>query len=507
MKKLSPSVLGFCTVAMGAVLVLGVSHFTSLARENQANISVSATPVNRDARQGTSFSPVVKKAAPSVVNIFSTRFVQARPLRNPFMNDPFFRQFLDQPSQGQGSGRERTRPEESLGSGIIVSPDGYILTANHVVAEADEIKVSIPGNKTNFNAKVIGKDPQTDVAVLKISANNLPAITLADSDQLEVGDIVLALGNPFGVGQTVTKGIVSALGRSGLGFNPNGYENFIQTDAAINPGNSGGALVDIEGRLVGINTAIFSRSGGSQGIGFAVPVNMARNVLERLVAGGRLTRGYLGVSPQDVDANVAQQFKLPGQSGALVGDVLPDSPALKAGLKSGDVILALNGKDISDANHLKLTISQLLPGSKVNVKFFRDGTEKTISTTLAELPGDDEAAAEASDSSAEAGQADMLDGVQVASVDDNVRRQLRMPADASGAIVTGVAQYSNAAEAGLYRNDVIVEINRQPVNDAKDAERLGKASRGQEILVKVWRHLGRFPGTRYLTVDNTKHTK
>jgi serine protease Do len=500
MKKLSPSVLGVCTVAIGAALVLGVSHLTSRARENAANISVSATPVNRDARQGTSFSPVVKKAAPSVVNIFTTRFVKERPRRNPFMNDPLFRQFFGQ--QPGGDDRERIRPEQSLGSGVVVSADGYILTANHVVADADEIKVAVSGNKTKFNAKVIGKDPATDIAVLKISTNNLTAITLADSDQLEVGDIVLALGNPFGIGQTVTKGIVSALGRSGLGFN--GYENFIQTDAAINPGNSGGALVDIEGRLVGINTAIISGSGGNQGIGFAVPINMAKNVLDRLIAGGKLTRGYLGIAPQDVDANFARQFNLPGQSGALVSDVLPNSPAQKAGLKSGDVIIAINDKGISDANNLKLTVSQILPDTRVSVKYVRDGATKTVSAMLAELPGGANGADDSPDSSTDTGKADMLDGVSVADLDDQARQQLRIPSGISGAVVTDLTPASNAAEAGLRPNDVIEEVNRQPVNDAGDAVKFCKASREEQILVKIWR---RGSGAHYLSVDNLKHAK
>ena len=503
MKRIS--LFGICTAAVvGAVAVLAVSHFNLWAQDNSPAIRVSATPVNRDARLGTSYAPVVKKAAPSVVNIFTTRFIKERQRHNPMMDDPFFRQFFGG-QMPQGDDRERTRKEQSLGSGVIVSADGYILTANHVVAEADEIKVAVPGNKKEFTAKVIGKDSATDIAVLKISASGLPAVTLADSEQLEVGDIVLAIGNPFGVGQTVTMGIVSGLGRSGLGFN--GYENFIQTDAAINPGNSGGALVDAEGRLVGINTAIYSRSGGNQGIGFAVPINMARTVLERLIAGGKMTRGYLGVIPQDMDAGLAQQFNLPAQNGALVGDVIPDSPAQKAGLKSGDVILSVNDKAVSDAHNLQLTVSQLLPGSKATVKFFRNGAEKTLAVTLGELPVENAPANETDDATADAGKADMLDGVTVADVDARVRQQLRIPSGLGGAIVTGVSQESNANDAGLRPNDVIVEINRQPVNNSDEAVRLCKAARSGQILVKVWRRFGNFAGTRWLSVDNTKHTK
>src|SRR5208283_4928605 len=254
MRHFYRSLVGFLSGIAGALVVAGLFFLTSWAGETEPAIKVETAPVNRDARLGASFAPVVKKAAPSVVNIYSTHIVHIRPMRNPFFADPFFRQFFG--GQFPDNGRGHTRREQSLGSGVIISPDGYILTANHVVDGADEIEVAIADNKKEFTARVVGTDPPTDVAVLKINAKDLPAITLGDSDQLQVGDIVLAIGNPFRVGQTVTMGIVSALGRSGLGFN--GYEDFIQTDAAINPGNSGGALVDVEGRLVGINTAIIS---------------------------------------------------------------------------------------------------------------------------------------------------------------------------------------------------------------------------------------------------------
>ena len=318
--------------------------------------------------------------------------------------------------------------------------------------------------------------------MLKISANNLPAVTLADSDQLEIGDVVLALGNPFGIGQTVTMGIVSATGRSGLGFN--GYEDFIQTDAAINPGNSGGALVDAEGRLVGINTAIISRSGGNQGIGLAVPVNLARSVLDKLVSGGKVTRGYLGILPQDVDAGLAKQFNLPSEDGALVGDVTADSPAQKGGLKAGDVIVAINGKKITGAQNLKVTVSQLQPGTDAVVKIYRNGVPKTVNVTLGELPGEIAAANGADDnSSGGSGKADALDGVTVADLDNDVRQQLHISSTLHGTFVTEVNPESNSAEAGLLANDVIVEINRQPVTNSEDAVRI---CRGKN-LAPSWR--------------------
>jgi serine protease Do len=342
------------------------------------------------------------------------------------------------------------------------------------------------------------------VAILKIDAKDLSAITLADSDQLEVGDIVLAIGNPFGVGQTVTMGIVSALGRSGLGFN--GYEDFIQTDAAINPGNSGGALVDAEGRLVGINTAIISRSGGNQGIGFAVPINIARHIMERLISGGKLTRGYLGVLPQDIDAGLAQEFNLPDQNGALVGDVEPDSPAAKAGIKSGDVLVAFNDKTVSDSANLMLEVSECEPGTSATVKLLRNGQTRTVTVTLGELPADAmQSQNDQNDSNSGNGStADALDGVTVADLDQQVRQELKIPSGINGTVVTDVEQDSNSAEAGLMRGDVIVEINRQPVGDADDAVRLCRQAKGDEILLKVWRREGNFAGTRYLSVDNTK---
>jgi serine protease Do len=349
MKSLPKPVLGFFAALIGAAGMVALFYFTAWAKEPAPAISVDNTPIVRDAKAVTSFAPIVKKAAPSVINIFSKHVVHQRLYRNPMFNDPFFRQFFGSPSgQGDGNQREITRRVESLGSGIIISPDGYILTANHVVDGMDEIKVAIPDSKKEYAAKVVGADPPTDVAVLKIDATGLPAITLGDSDQLEVGDVVLAIGNPFEVGQSVTMGIVSALGRNGrdIGMPSASYsiQDFIQTDAAINPGNSGGALVDAEGRLIGINTQIKSSSMGNEGIGFAVPINLARSVMERLISGGTVTRGYLGVSLESLTPGLAESFNLPDQNGALVSEVLPGSPAQKAGIESGDVIVEFNGK-------------------------------------------------------------------------------------------------------------------------------------------------------------------
>ena len=495
---------GFLTGLTGVLVLTAVFHYSLRAKDAGPVIKVEDTPVSRALGPVASFAPLVKRAAPSVVNIYSSRTVHDQPTRNPFHNDPFFRQFFgggdDSPDD-----QSRSRKEESLGSGVIISPDGYILTANHVVDDADEIKVAINESKREYTAKIIGEDKLSDVAVLKIDAKDLPAITLADSDQLEVGDIVLAIGNPFGVGQTVTMGIVSALGRNGLGFN--GYEDFIQTDAAINPGNSGGALVDGEGRLVGINTAIISGSGGNQGIGFAVPVNMARHVMERLISGGKVSRGFLGVIPDDVTPELAQQFNVPDNTGAIVDDVLPDTPALKAGLKSGDVILSVNGKPIDSANTLTLTISDLEPGAKVTLKLLREGAPKTLEVVLGELPPGGPNA-DQSNSGDDSSTTDALDGVTVDDLTPEVRQQWHIPERIKGAIVIDVSADSNAADAGLEKGDVIMLIDKHPVTDTDDAIRLSKAAKGGHILLKVWHHYsGEIAHTRYLSVDNTKRSK
>jgi len=498
--KLTRTFVGLSSAAVAAIVLVAAIHHVARAQDDAPAIRTENTPVDRDPRLGTSYAPIVKKVAPSVVNIYTTRFVREHAHRNPLFNDPLFRQFFG--GQMPDEGRETSRREESLGSGVIVSPNGYILTANHVVENADEVKVSIADNKKEYTARVIGKDEATDVAVLKIDASNLPAVTLADSDQLEVGDVVLAVGNPFGVGQTVTMGIVSALGRNGLGFE--GYENFIQTDAAINPGNSGGALADAEGRLVGINTAIISPSGGNNGIGLAVPINMARNVMDRLIKGGKITRGYLGIFPQDIDDGLAQQFSLPDDNGALVGDVFPDSPAQKAGLRSGDVIESVNGKIITGAENLKLTVSQLQPGTAATLKVIRNALTKTIVVTLGELPDNASTSTGNSGSNSQTAHADMLDGVTVADIESEIRQQLNIPNSIQGALVSEVDENSNSADAGLKQGDIIIEINKQPVTDANDAVRLCKDTKDVRILVKVWRREGDLGVTRYLNVDNTK---
>jgi serine protease Do len=412
------------------------------------------------------------------------------------MNDPFFRQFFGD----RGGNPNRTRREEVLGSGVIISSDGYILTANHVVADSAEVKIALTGSKKEYTAKIIGTDPLTDVAVLKIDAQDLPAITLGDSDQLEVGDIVLAIGNPFDISQpgqtpTVTMGIVSALGRSGLGFN--GYENFIQTDAAINPGNSGGALVDADGRLIGINTGIESSSEGSEGIGFAVPINLARHVVDRLIHGGKVIRGYLGVQPRDIDPGLEQSFNLSSENGALINDVEADSPAEKAGMKAGDVIASFNGKPIDSAHDLLFAVADCAPGQEASLTYIRDGKEHTIKVTLAARPGEVAQTTPGKET-------DALDGVTCSDLDADAREQLQIPDNIHGVLVTEVEEGSHAAQAGLQKGDVILAIDKHPVSSADEAVKLSNDAKGSVILLKVWSREGDVPGTHFLDVDNSK---
>lgn len=496
--KLSPHL----RAALIAVTLLGVGSsvaFDRLAAKRQPSVRpvqliVDDKPVQRESGT-TSFAPVVKKVAPSVVKVFTTSKVVPvadRGLALP--NDSFWRRFFGEDAEGPAKPFHAPR-QHGLGSGVIVSKDGYILTNNHVVDGADEVKVTLSVDSAEYTAKVIGRDPKTDIAVLKIDANGLPVATLGNSDAIEVGDLVLAVGNPFGIGQTVTMGMVSATGRGNMGID---YEDFIQTDAAINPGNSGGALVDAEGRLIGINTAILSRSGGNQGIGFAVPVNLARNVMESLIKDGRVVRGYLGVTIQDLTGDLAKEFG--DGKGVLVSDVNPKSPADKAGLRSGDVITEFNGKTITDSRHLKLQVAQVAPGAKTPVTILRDGKTRKVEVVLQEVPGSEKLAKNQPDAAAPS---DALDGVEVGDVDGPARRQLRLPAGVKGALVTKVEEESPAFEAGLREGDVIQEIDRRPVGNAEEAVRLSedlKDKKDHKILLRVWSK----GGSRYLVVNESK---
>ena len=373
------------TACLGLLFVLRL-FYPHLLETGQATIvinQVESSPAtdsktsNKAVSKG-GYSLAAKKAMPSVVNIFTSSKVNAPNPHEQFRDDPLFRHFF-----GDQLDDEEDQPENSLGSGVIVSEQGLILTNHHVVASADEIEVALADGR-KLSAKVVGTDPDTDLAVLKVETDSLPAVTFAATENLSVGDLVLAIGNPFGVGQTVTQGIISALGRNHLGINT--YENFIQTDASINPGNSGGALIDDEGNLIGINSAIYSRSGGSMGIGFAIPANVAKQVMEQIAVNGSVTRGWIGIEAQDITPELAESFKLGQARGSLIAGVLNNSPADLAGLKAGDVLLAINDKEVFDSSGMLNLIALLKPNEKAVLKIARAEKEMNINVVVGKRP-------------------------------------------------------------------------------------------------------------------------
>jgi serine protease DegQ len=364
------------TVALAVLMVIAVFKPELLGwRESANGITIAQVKGRPPARASGSFADAAQAVTPSVVNVFTQK--QVRESSNPFAHDPIFRHFFGERFD------PRPRQVSNLGSGVIVSTNGYILTNNHVVEAADEIQVALSDGKT-YPAKVVGADPETDLAVLKINATKLPAIVFGQSETLRVGDWVLAVGNPFGVGQTVTLGIVSALGRSHLGINT--FENFIQTDAAINPGNSGGALVDAAGNLIGINSAIYSRTGGSQGIGFAIPATLAKQVMEQIIRTGSVTRGWVGIEVQDLSPELAESFNLRSTEGALIAGVLKGGPADAAGVKPGDILLAVDGKAVSDSSSLLNLIANLRPGEQAHLTLGRESKRLDLSVKVVRRP-------------------------------------------------------------------------------------------------------------------------
>jgi serine protease Do len=398
------------------------------------------------------FAPVVKQAVPAIVNISSVMLVKTDAedgIASPFNWLPGF-----QPPQ-----RHR---ERGAGSGVIVGTDGYILTNNHVVDNATEVKVAL-SDKREFKASVIGTDAKSDLALLKVNATNLAALPLGDSSTVQVGDIALAIGNPYGLGQTVTMGIVSALGRGGLGIED--YEDFIQTDAAINPGNSGGALLNTRGELIGINTAILSNGGGNQGIGFAIPSNMGRKIMTQIKDHGHVTRGWLGLEIQEMDSALAKAFGLKDGKGALVSGIVPDGPAARAGVEKGDVIREINGQIINDSRELRLKIAETVPDSKVEIKIVHNGSERTLSMTVGTMPTEKMAANTENPATRKI-------GVAVQEMNPEIAQELGIPSATRGVVIVQVQPESPAGDSGLREGDVIQEVNHQPiktVSEFKDA--------------------------------------
>ena len=467
--------------ALALVLGLGggaTGYAVARAKEAVTASHVHASLKLADPSEGPSkigFAPVVKEVLPNVVNISSSKVVRT-PNQMPegMQSDPFFQQFF-----GHGGRPEipQNRREQSLGSGVIVSPEGYVLTNNHVVDGATDVKVTL-SDKRELKAKIVGTDPKTDIAVLKLEGANFPAITLGDSSKVQVGDYALAIGDPFGVGQTVTMGIVSAKGRGNLGIED--YEDFIQTDAPINPGNSGGALVNDRGELVGINTAILSHgSGGNEGIGFAIPVNLARNVMGQILDHGKVTRGYLGVVIQPITPAMAKQLGLSNVQGALVGDVSGKGPAQTAGVQRGDVILSINGNAVNDSNELRNTISMMQPGETVKLEISRNGSTKNLDVKLGELPLSKQDA----ENQPEGASKDALEGVSVENLDAETAAQLQLPESTKGVVVTGIDPSSPKAESGLQKGDVIQEVNHQPVHSVAEFEQAMRKAGGSALLL------------------------
>jgi serine protease Do len=480
-------------LAGAMILLLGMAGW-GVARASQkfftsgVHISMKlADPAEGPSKTG--FAPVIKTVLPDVVNISTSKVVKASSQNQfdaPDGMPPFFQQFFGQqfgPNQQSGpnsdnrSMRPRDQREDSLGSGVIVSPDGYILTNNHVVDGATDVRVTL-ADKRQLKATVVGTDPKTDIAVLKVDGSGFPAITIGDSSKVQVGDYALAIGDPFGVGQTVTMGIISAMNRGNLGIED--YEDFIQTDAPINPGNSGGALVNDRGELVGINTAILSHgSGGNEGIGFAIPVNMARSVMSQILDHGKVNRAYLGIMVQDITPGISKAMNLKDMKGVLVGDVSPAGPAQKSGVQRGDVILEVNGKPMEDSRELRNSISMMDPNATVNLKLVRNGSPTDVTVKLGELPTDKQQA------KTEEGSSDKeLDGVTVENLDAQSARQLGLPASTTGVVVTDINPSSPLASAGLRTGDVIQEVNHQPVkNVAQLEEAIHKAGNNPLLLV------------------------
>ena len=483
-------VLIIAVLVFGGLLRSGVIGLPGYAVQAAPSVPVkvvqNAAPISLgNFKNG--FASIIGPALPAVVNVSSTKVIKQKNVPNIF-SDPFFRQFFgDQiPPQQQ----PQSQHEESLGSGVIVNPDGYILTKNHVVAGASDVEVFTQSRK-KYKAKVIGTDPRTDIAVLKIDATGLPMLSMGDSSKLKVGDLVFAIGDPFGIGETATMGIVSATGRT-LGGAIEHYEDFIQTDAAINPGNSGGALIDVHGNLIGINTAILSGGGGNEGVGFAIPVNLAHNIMDQIVEHGKVIRGYLGVTIQPVGPDMAKAFGLSQGGGALIGDVSPDGPAAKAGLQRGDIVLQLNGEQVSGPDDLSLRIAEMAPGAVAHLQVFRNNKMISVDVTLGAFPANAEQPGQPTPGAGAA-----LKGLQVQNLDSNLRQQLGLSPGTFGVVVTGVDPNSGAAAAGIRQGDVIQEVNHKPVHNVNEYQNGVAGLANQPILLLV----NRGGNTIYVVVE------
>ncbi len=464
----------YAAVSLLIVMALLAPGFYRPSAAYAQKSKISERSVDLLAGTGKAMAEVAAEVRPAIVNISTTRTVKMSGGDNPFYDDPFFKRFF-----GERFGHQQPRERKSggLASGVIVSPDGYIITNYHVVKDADEIRVTLT-DKREFTAKVIGSDPKTEISVVKIDARDLPTVSWGDSDALEVGEIVLAVGNPFGLNQTVTMGIVSAIGRANVGIAD--YEDFIQTDAAINPGNSGGALVNVRGQLVGINTAIYSTSGGYMGIGFAIPSNMVKTIMNSLIKTGKVVRGWLGVSIQKITPDLATQFNLKEENGALVSDIVENSPADKAGLKRGDVIVEYDGKKTDDPNQLRNMVASSLPGEEHTLKVMREGNPVTVKVVIGELPAETQQYATGEFQN-------VLKGIGVQDITPAISKELNIPARIKGVVVTEVDENSPAAGV-IAQGDVIEQVNRKNISNVKEYQTAASGIRqGEAVLLLVYR--------------------
>ncbi len=475
------------TVILLAVVAIAVSAGPILNLGGDQHIVVASAAAKTDSPQdrpimslrdlNNAFVEIASEVKPTVVTVFTEKTYRLR--ENPLLMNPFL-DFFYGPDQRQQPPEQEFR-QQGLGSGVIIEADGKILTNHHVIAEADSIFVRTFEGK-RYVASVLGSDPKTDIAVIEIDADDLPVVKIGNSDELKVGELVMAVGSPMteNLAYTVTQGIVSATGRSNIGLAD--YEDFIQTDAAINPGNSGGALVNLDGELVGINSAIVSRSGGFQGIGFAVPSNMAVSVMNSLLTSGKVIRGWLGVLIQDLDEALAGAMGLEVNSGALVGDVVSDSPAGRAGMEPGDVIVRMNGKEIASSAQLRNGVAATAPGTKVTFDVIRDGKQKQFAIELGELPSDIASAGTGQ------GLGDLL-GFDVSNLTVDLARRFGLNPNLTGVVVTGIDRGSAAFRAGLREGDVIFSVNRKGIETISDFnQRFETARKGDSVLLRIYRN-------------------
>jgi serine protease Do len=428
-------------------------------------------------RSAKAFASVVKQAGPAVVHVRVEKSVKGRGQEFDFLNDPFFERFFGPQFRHPPQGEPKEFKQQGAGSGFIISPEGLILTNNHVVGEADTITVRL-ADEREFKAKVIGTDPQSDVALIKIEADNLPVLPLGDSDKLEVGEWVIAIGSPFELNQTVTVGVVSAKGRNRIGIND--YENFIQTDAANNPGNSGGPLLNIHGEAIGMNTAIFSRSGGYMGIGFAIPISMAKAIQQQLLKQGKVTRGWLGVVIQDMDEELAKSFGLEKARGALISEIAEKSPAAEGGLQKGDVIVQLDGAEVNNVSELRNKVALIAPGTKIDMLVIRDGQKKTVKIAIGEQPAE-----MAQPAGSNGGESLQNLGLTLQNLTEELAGQFGYSPD-QGVLIVEVEPGSPAEQAGLKPGQLIEEVNKQRVRNLKELRKvLEKVKSDDKVLLFV----------------------